>query len=113
VNQELNMKIQTLSGLVLLALVSSPLLASQELAEKNGCMGCHLMDRKTVGPSIRQIAERYAAQPDASAMLYEKVKNGGGGPWHGTWGSIPMPPHGDSIQPDTMKTIVDWMLLQK
>lgn len=107
------MKIHTLLGVVLFALTSSPIMASQELAEKNGCMGCHLMDRKTVGPSIKQIAERYVAQPEAAATLYEKVKNGGGGPWHGTWGSIPMPPHGDGMRPDTMKTIVDWMLLQK
>lgn len=107
------MKIQTLSGLVLLTLVSSPLLASQELAEKNGCMGCHLMDRITVGPGIKQIAQRYAGQPDAAAMLYEKVRNGGGGPWHGVWTTVPMPPHGDNVQPDTMKQIVDWMLLQK
>jgi cytochrome c len=107
------MNTQTLLGAVLLALTSSPLMASQVLAEKNGCMGCHLMDRQTVGPAIKQIAQRYADQPNASEKLYEKVKNGGGGPWHGVWTSVPMPPHGDNVQADTMKQIVDWMLQQK
>ncbi len=107
------MKIQALIGAILLALVSFPLHASKELAEKNGCMGCHLMDKQTVGPSVKQIAQRYAARQDASAMLYEKVRNGGGGPWHGIWTSVPMPPHGDNVRPDTMKQLVDWMLLQK
>lgn len=104
------MKIQTLFCLTLL---STPLHASQELAEKNGCMGCHLMDRQTIGPGIKQIALRYASQPDAAGMLYEKVKNGGGGPWHGVWTDVPMPPHGENVQPDMMKQLVDWMLRQK
>jgi cytochrome c len=107
------MKTRVIICAVLLSLTSIPLHASQVQAEKNGCMGCHLMDRQTVGPAIKQIALRYANQPNAAENLYEKVRNGGGGPWNGVWGSVPMPPHADNIQPDTMKQIVDWMLQQK
>lgn len=107
------MKILSLLGAVIVVVASTPILASQELADKNGCSLCHLMNKQTVGPSIKQMAQRYAGQPDAPAMLYEKVRNGGGGPWHGVWTSVPMPPHGENVSPDTMKLIVDWMLLQK
>jgi cytochrome c len=95
-----------------LILVSPAIDASQALADKNGCSWCHDLNRTSVGPSVRQIAQRYASQPEAGAMLSEKVLKGGGGPWHGTWGQVPMPPNPD-LKADTMRQIVDWMLQQR
>lgn len=90
-----------------------PAMSSQPLAEKHGCMGCHLMDKMTVGPAIRQIAQRYANEPGAATRLYDKVKLGGGGPWRGVWTAVPMPPHEGMADDESMKRIVDWMLQQK
>lgn len=95
-----------------LALTPSVLHASQELAEKDGCMECHLMDRKSVGPGIVQIGQKYAGQQDALAKLFEKVRNGGGGPRHGVWGQVPMPPNPE-ISDEELTAILAWMLQQK
>jgi cytochrome c len=97
---------------VILALVTPPLQAGQRLAEKSGCMGCHLMNRKTVGPAIKQIARKYRNRKDAAAVLFEKVKNGGGGYRHGVWGQVPMPPNPQVSDAD-LKTILAWMLKQR
>jgi|ERR1700690_553145 cytochrome c len=95
-----------------LTLTTPALYASQDLADKNGCTGCHLMDRKSVGPGIRQIGQKYAGQRDVVAKLFYKVKNGGGGAWHGVWGQVPMPPNPD-VSDEDVKAILTWMLEQK
>jgi cytochrome c len=97
-----------------LAMMAPPLYASQgqKLAEKNGCIGCHLMNRKTVGPAIKFIARKYAHDKDAKARLFEKVKNGGGGYRHGVWGQVPMPPN-PQVSDEDLKAILAWMLKQK
>ncbi len=106
------MKHLFLLGVLGLALTPPVLYASQDLAVKDGCMECHLMDRKTVGPGIRQIAQKYAGQRDVMAKLFFKVKNGGGGSWHGVWGQVPMPPN-PNVPDEDLKTILTWMLEQK
>ena len=54
-----------------------------------GCVACHKMDAPLVGPSYKQVADKYRGDADAAAMLLTKVKDGGSG----TWGPIPMMPH--------------------
>ena len=54
-----------------------------------GCVACHTIDRKGVGPALKDVAARYKGQPDAENKLAEKVRNGGSG----VWGSVPMPPN--------------------
>jgi cytochrome c len=112
VNTEIQQMRRLSAIAVILSLATPPLFASQELAEKNGCMGCHLMDQKTVGPAIRQIAEKYSGQKDVAPLLLEKVKNGGGGYRHGVWGQVPMPPN-PQVNDDDLKIILTWMLEQK
>jgi len=75
------------------------------IARSNACMGCHAIDRKLVGPSFQQVAEKYKADPQAGAKLEKKVKNGGAG----VWGSIPMPSHPKMNDAD-IKTVVSWIL---
>lgn len=75
------------------------------IARSNACMGCHAIDRKLVGPSFQQIAEKYKGDAQASAKLEKKVKNGGAG----VWGSIPMPSHPKMSDAD-IKTVVAWVL---
>lgn len=79
-----------------------PLLA---LATEKGCMACHGVANKIVGPGYNEIAAKYKGQADAAAGLFEKVKNGG----QGTWGAIPMPPQGH-VKDDEIKQLVQWIM---
>jgi len=70
-----------------------------------GCIACHAIDKKVVGPAFRDVSAKYRDQPDVEERLEAKVKNGGAG----AWGDIPMPPH--SAVPDAdIRNIVHWIL---
>ena len=64
-------------------------LAGQALVQASDCLRCHGMDRRYVGPSFRQIADRYRAQPDAANYLARKIREGS----VGEWGRVVMPRH--------------------
>jgi cytochrome c len=82
-------------------------MASEELANKAGCMACHTKDKKLVGPPYKDIATKYKGQGDAVAKLSEKVRKGGAG----VWGQIPMPPNdAGKINDGDLKTVVEWIL---
>lgn len=81
---------------------------AQALASSNGCMACHAVDTKLVGPSYKDVAAKYHGNKNAEALLMKKVKDGGSG----VWGSIPMPPH-PGISGADLKTLVDWVLSSK
>lgn len=75
------------------------------VARGNACMGCHAVDRKLVGPSFQQIAERYKNDKQAVPKLVKKVKDGGSG----VWGAIPMPAHPRMSDAD-VRSVVQWVL---
>ena len=77
----------------------------EALAKSSGCVACHTVDKKLVGPSYQQIAERYRKDKGAEASLIQKVKAGG----KGVWGDIPMPPNAHVKDAD-IKTLVQWIL---
>ena len=72
------------------------------LANRQGCMACHAVDRKLIGPSFRDVAAKlrsnaagttktaYAPGVSAATLsaLAAKIRAGGSG----AWGAIPMPP---------------------
>ena len=74
------------------------------LAEKSGCLACHGLNNKIVGPGFNEVAAKYKDQ-DATAKLVKKVKNGG----DGVWGQIPMPPQ-SNLKDDEIKSLVQWIL---
>ncbi len=75
---------------------------------KAGCMACHTVDKKLVGPSYQQVAARYKGQ-DMAAKLAEKVRTGG----KGVFGPIPMSPNGpDKISDADLQVAVEWILKQ-
>jgi cytochrome c len=61
-----------------------------------------------VGPSFKEIADRYSKDKAAEANLMQKVKAGG----KGVWGDIPMPPNAHVKNAD-IKTLVQWILTTK
>lgn len=76
-----------------------------DLATKSGCMACHGMKNKIVGPGYNEIVARYQGQTDAESRLVAKVKAGG----QGVWGSIPMPPNAH-VKDEDIVTLVKWIL---
>ena len=57
------------------------------LLDKNSCTTCHGLENKLLGPSFKDIAARYKAQPDAATLLAGRIKNGS----QGVWGVVRMP----------------------
>ena len=89
----------------LAAVVSAPAFANAELAQKKSCLACHATDKKLVGPSYKDVADKYAGQKDATAKLAEKIQKGG----VGVWGQIPMPAN-PQVSADEAKTLAAWVL---
>jgi cytochrome c len=75
------------------------------LATKSGCLACHQVETKVVGPAYKDVAAKYKGQDGALDMLAAKVKAGGSG----VWGPVPMPPN-VNVSDEDIKTIVTWVL---
>ena len=54
--------------------------ASEELAKSSGCLTCHAMDTKKMGPSFKDISAKYKGKADAEATLVANLKAGKGHP---------------------------------
>ncbi|MGE5095541.1 MAG: c-type cytochrome [Betaproteobacteria bacterium] len=91
-----------------LAAAALPAAAQEALAQKNGCLACHAVDKKLVGPAYKDVAAKYKGDAKAEAKLEEKVKKGG----VGTWGQVPMPPN-SSVSDADVKSLVKWILSLK
>jgi cytochrome c len=92
----------TIIAMALMASVSA--FASQELATAKGCMACHAMDNRLVGPAYRDVAKKYAGDKTAEDKLVQKVVRGGSG----VWGAMPMP--GGMTTEAEAKILVKWIL---
>jgi len=82
-------------------------LASEQLARQKGCMACHDMKAKKVGPTYTDIAKKYAGRKDAVDYLANKIKKGG----VGEWGKVPMPPQ--NVTDAEAKQLAQWILSVK
>ncbi len=76
--------------------------------KSSGCVACHSIDKKVVGPAYKDVAAKYRKDKGAEAALIKKVKAGG----KGVWGEVPMPPNAH-VKDEDMKTIVHWILSLK
>ena len=79
--------------------------ADAELAKNSGCLNCHNVDTKLVGPSLKEIAAKYAGQDGASDYLAGQIKNGA----NGVWGPVPMPPNA-MVSDENAKVLADFIL---
>ena len=81
-------------------------LAMDETHKKYACTACHADQKKLIGPSYQDVADKYRADyakdPNAViAKLSGKVKAGGSG----VWGPLPMAPHGHVPDADVQKMV--------
>jgi cytochrome c len=61
--------------------------AALALFSKHNCTACHAVDRKVLGPSMQEVAKKYASRADRVEYLSGKILGGAAG----AWGAIPMP----------------------
>jgi cytochrome c len=81
----------------------------EALAKKSGCLDCHSVDKKVIGPAYHDIAAKYKGDAGARATLIQKVKNGGKGNWTEITKGVPMPPH-RRLSEAEIERLVDWVL---
>ena len=100
------MKSLTLA-IMLFIFISAHANADQALSMKSGCAGCHNMEMKTVGPSVKDIAAKHkGGNVDELVAIVKKGKSAN----ELTWGTIPMPA---SPAPEAdVRTVIEWMLSQ-
>ena len=81
--------------------------ASEQLIEKSGCISCHRVDQKLIGPSFKMVAAQYKGTEGAADYLFQKVREGG----EGVWGDMPMTPNAPSkISDGDLNAVVAWIL---
>ncbi len=94
------------AGALMLAAQANAADPAEALAQKSGCLACHSVSQKVLGPSYKDIAAKYKGDKSAEAKLVDKVKKGGSG----VWGPIPMPANSPQVKDEDIKTIVQWIL---
>ena len=89
----------------LIGATASSAIDEPSLAKSRGCLACHGVDKKIVGPAFKEIAARYKADPSAGAKLAGKIRGGSAG----TWGSIPMPAN-PALSQGEAAALAQWVL---
>ncbi len=83
--------------------------ADEALLRKSGCFACHTVDKKLVGPALKDIAAKYAGKPGIVDVLAKKVRAGGGG----NWGTVQMAPAPATVSDDDLKKAIAYVLTLK
>jgi cytochrome c len=94
------------AGLLGLATQTAIAADGAALMQKGGCVACHGVDKKILGPAFKDVAAKYKGQKDAEDTLVKKVKAGGSG----VWGPMPMPANTGKLSDDEFKSVVGWIL---
>ncbi len=82
-----------------LMLASGYAAADAALAQKSGCMTCHAVDHKVMGPAFKDVAAKFKGKKDAAAEVEKFIKHGGG----------MMPPQAQLKDAD-VKALAKWIL---
>ena len=71
--------------------------AQEDLAKANGCLNCHSVDTKKVGPAFKDVAKKYKGKADAEATLVKEITEAKGHPQ-------------TKAKPDDLGKLVKWVL---
>lgn len=83
---------------------------SLELLATKGCTVCHGIDKKIIGPSYQDVAEKYKDAPAGIVdTLTQKVLKGG----KGNWGEVAMTANENIVTPEEAKSLVTFILTLK
>lgn len=92
------------------AIIAAPAMADLELAKKSGCLACHSVGAKVVGPGWKDVAAKYKGDSTGRDALIAKVKGGGKGNWTAVTGGVPMPPYSPRVADADIEKLVDFIL---
>jgi cytochrome c len=105
------MKVRSAIAVIASICISAPAIAADDgetLFKNSGCGSCHSLASKGVGPSLKDIAAKYAGDKKAQAVLEKKVRSGGSGSFPSM--PMPMPPTAASVSDASIKSMVTWIL---
>jgi cytochrome c len=95
-----------MKGIVIVAAVSMAIVgvsgaanAQEALAKSSGCLNCHAVDTKKLGPAFKEVAAKYKGKADAETTLSAKISSGKGHP-------------AVKASADDVKSLVKWVLSQ-
>ena len=92
------MKLLAMTLVASIGLVAANVSHAQEaLAKSSGCLNCHALDTKKMGPSFKDIAAKYKGNAGAEASLVAKLTDAKGHP-------------AIKASPDDIKSLVKWVL---
>ena len=80
-----------------------------QLAKKSGCLTCHSIEKKIVGPAWRDVAAKYRGDASAQSTLDNKVAKGG----KGAWGNMAMPANAPRVAEADIHSLVSFILSLK
>lgn len=80
------------------------------LAKQSGCLACHGVEKKVVGPAWKDVSARYKGEADARERLIAKVKAGGKGNWTEVTNGMSMPPYSPRVSDQNIEILVDFVL---
>jgi sulfite dehydrogenase len=80
---------------------------AKALALKSGCLNCHTVETKLVGPAYKDVASKYRGKPDGPDRVAHQITRGGAG----QWGQIPMPPF-PQFTSSEVEALTQWILSQ-
>ena len=95
-----------------------------DLAKKSGCLACHAVDHKVVGPAWMDVSKKYKGATEMTAtltdgtvakgapkdVLNQKVHKGGKGNWTEVTHGVPMPPYSPRVSDADIAKLVDFVL---
>ncbi|KQT30978.1 cytochrome C [Chryseobacterium sp. Leaf405] len=81
-------------------------LSGDQIIETLDCSGCHAVNERMIGPSYKEIAEKYSEKD--IELLASKIIEGGSG----VWGNVPMSAH-PQVSKEEAKKMVQYILSQK
>lgn len=76
-------------------------------AKANQCTSCHAADRRMIGPSLKEMAEKYNTDELATALA-KKVRQGSSG----VWGPVPAPAM-TGVDSRTISMLASWISTYK
>ncbi len=105
----MKLKFMTAAIMSVAFVASAPVaMADEALAKQSGCLTCHSVAKKLVGPSFQEIAAKYKGDASARATLVASIKSGS----KGKWGNVMMPANSPRVSDENIGKLTDFILAQ-
>lgn len=80
--------------------------AMLDLAKQSGCLACHAVDKKVMGPAWKDVAAKYRGQSGAKEGLIASISQGSSG----KWGAMAMPANSPRVSDDNIAKLTGFIL---